>query len=40
MVVIDDSRELDWPTVFPCHYPKVPAQTNGTTRSTKKKNPL
>lgn len=36
MVVIDDSRELDWPTVFPCHYPKVIAQTNGTTGRTQK----
>lgn len=36
MVVIDDSRELDWPTVFLCHYPKVTAQTNGMTRRTKK----
>lgn len=36
MVVIDDSRELDWPTVFLCCYPKVTAQTNGTTRWTKK----
>lgn len=36
MVVIDDSRELHWPTVFPCCCPKVTAHTNGTTRRTKK----
>lgn len=37
MVLIDDSSELHWATVFQCRYPKVTARTNGTNGMTWKK---